>query len=63
VTKGQELAERCGMQKQVQYLPGDFIEIMEADDNDLFKEGSFTHFISMLVFLHLPARVDVSLHL
>lgn len=56
VEKAQELVQRCGMQEQVKYLAGDFIALANTDQAGLLGAGSFTHFISMLVFLHVPDR-------
>lgn len=54
---GEELTKRIpGLSDRVNFLCGDFVSMFQ--DGKLAR-GSFDHFISLLVFLHIPGRANV----
>lgn len=50
-----ELTERVGLAEKVRFVTGDFVRVYHAGHPDL-RPQSFDHFISQLVFLHIPGR-------
>jgi cyclopropane fatty-acyl-phospholipid synthase-like methyltransferase len=50
-----ELTARTGLANRVRFITGDFVSLYTAQHADLQK-ASFDHFISQLVFLHIPDR-------
>jgi len=53
-----ELTERVGLKERVRFVTGDFVESFRAGNQHL-KTASFDHFISQLVFLHIPGRDEL----
>jgi len=48
-----DLTARCGLQERVKYITGDIIALSEAGE---ITPDQYSHFISLLVFLHIPDR-------
>lgn len=51
-----ELTKRVELDHKVNFITGD---ILDVDSQQYIKENSFDHFISWLVFLHIPQRTPL----
>lgn len=58
VTAAQDLTSRVGLAERVRFVVGDFVSAQDAGHAYLTK-GSFDHFMSQLVFLHIPGRASL----
>lgn len=58
VDAGADLTKRCGLAERVRFVTGDFVAAFRNGHPEL-QPQSFDHFISQLVFLHIPDRIPL----